>query len=42
MKSGILQNDAVVEASVDILVFAHGPCLRSASAAHGIGHCQYQ
>jgi len=36
MQSGILHRDTVVEARVNVLVFAHRPCLRSASTAHGI------
>ena len=37
MQSGILHRDTTVETRVDVLVFAHGPRLRSASTAHGIG-----
>ena len=36
MQSGILHRDTMVETRVDVLVFAHGPHLRSASTAHGI------
>jgi hypothetical protein len=38
MQSDILHRDTVVEARVNILVFANGPCLRSASTAHGISY----
>ena len=36
MQSGILHRDTMVETRVDVLVFAHGPRLRSTSTAHGI------
>ena len=37
MQSAILHRDTIVETRVDVLVFAHGPRLRSTSTAHGIG-----
>jgi len=36
MQSGILQRDTLVETRADVLMFAHGPHLRSTSTAHGI------
>ena len=36
MQSSILHRDTIVETRVDVLVFAHGPRLRSTSTAHGI------
>jgi hypothetical protein len=36
MQSGMLRRDTLVETRVGVLVFAHGPYLRSTSTAHGI------
>ena len=36
MQSGVLHRDTMVEMRVNVLVFAHGPYLRSTSTAHGI------